>query len=107
MRILNIEQFTKEPNGTMYCRWEPSVFIDQPMIKEGMFDNGTGWSEGDVLPWLKNDDYNIEDELQTEEFSTRAGDYDYSDGEQFAVFNKSEVRDMITRLEKSLVLLSG
>lgn len=116
MRILTPQEFMKEPYGTVYIKWVPQMFIEQPKIKSEPRGEkfGQSWWATDILPWIKGDsDVEVNEEfaewdkyhnyqLPTEEFCTDDAIYNHDDNVLYAVFNKEEVRDMINRLIESL-----
>jgi len=116
MRILTPEEFTKEPYGTVYIKFIPRMYVEQPGIKSEPRGEkfGSSWWAIDVLPWVKgksdseaDNEFNEWDknhgyELETEGFCTDDAIYNHDDNILYAVFNKAEVRGMIDRLTDSL-----
>lgn len=116
MRILTAEQFTKEPYGTVYIKYVPHMYIEQPKIKTEPRGEkfGQSWWAIDVLPWIKGDsDVEVDNELKewdqwhdyelpTEGFCTDDAIYNHDDKILYAIFSKEEVKNMIDRLIKSL-----
>lgn len=111
MRIITAQEFIKEPYGTVYIQYKPNYYIDQPKIKSEPRGEkfGQSWWATDILPWVTNDDEFIEREksdsryeLETEGFCTDDAIYNHNDDILYVVFNKEEVKEIISRLIESL-----
>lgn len=116
MKILTPQEFIKEPYGTVYIQYIPHMFIGQPSIKSESRGEkfGQSWWATDILPWIKNDNYdktkneftkweaNHKYELLTEGFCTDDAVYNHDDNILYAVFDKEEVKGMIVRLVEAL-----
>ena len=109
MRIVSKEEFKKVPFGTLYILFEPCQFIDQPRIKsEPRGDSGESWWATDLLPWFIEDDYpsiNYNDKdikIKTESFCTDDAIYDHDSNIRFAIFDKEEIQEMISKLTELL-----
>ena len=119
MRLLNAEELKKEPYGTVYCMYEPQIFLDQLKIKSEprIDDFGDSWYAIDLMPWaigntseesfeeLYKGERNSNYEIKTEVFCTDDATYDHADHIKFATFNKKEVIAMINLLFESLTQL--
>lgn len=108
MRILTGEEFMKEPYGAVYIMFQPAIFIEQPAIKSEARDTefGKTWWATNILPWfIDGVNYNTKQEIKTEGFCTDDAIYNHDDNMMYAVFNKEEVADMISRLQGALEML--
>jgi len=119
MRLLSAEEFKKEPYGTVYCMYEPQIFLNQLKIKsEPRGDNfGDSWYAVDLIPWaigntseesfkeLYKGEGDSTYEIKTEVFCTDDATYNYADHMKFATFNKKEVATMTNLLFESLTQL--
>lgn len=108
MRILTGEEFMKEPYGTVYITFLHTDYRGQPKIKSEARGEefGNTWWATTVLPWLVDDVfYDIKQEIETEGFCTDDAVYNHESNMLYAVFNKAEVADMISRLQEALEIL--
>lgn len=105
MRILTSKQFELEPVGTVYCLWTPAIFTDNVHIKGSKRGSEQSWWDLSLLPWGKDEDekYNLNTEIETEEFCTDNATYNYNDKQLWCVFNQEEVKGMIKRLQNALI----
>lgn len=106
MRILTALEFNKEPYGTVYIKYIPQMFIEQPKIKSEPRGK-TSWWATSILPWADDEEFREQKkyknyELETEEFCTDDATYNHNDNILYVVFNKEEVKGMINRLIESL-----
>lgn len=106
MRILNAQQFLKEPYGTVYIQFIPTMYIEQPKIKSEPRGINSWWATS-ILPWADDEEFKEEKkyenyELETEGFCTDDATYNHDDSILYAVFNREEVKGMINRLIESL-----
>lgn len=113
MRILNLDQFCKEPNGTVYSIFNGGFAEGKIYVKTGYYEwNGKPTFNGVVCltPSLEKEMY---DEIYsgepsetvsyyTECFSTDIAECDYNKDTLFAVFSKEEIRRMIDVLTWAL-----
>lgn len=103
MKILTAREFEKEPFNTLYIKFIPSMFIDQPAIKSEQRGSNSWWAL-DLLPWVIDDDEfkiwkeNNKYELKTEDFCTDDAIYNYGNDTMYVVFDKEEVKGIINRL---------
>lgn len=110
MRILTPKEFTKEPYGTVYIRYIPRAYADQPKIKSEPRGKefGQTWWATDVLPWVTdNEEFDKQEnnknyELKTEGFCTDDAIYNHDKDELYIVYSKEEIKQMIDRLTESL-----
>lgn len=112
MRILKPEEFIKEPNGTVYVKYTPHMFIDQISIKSEPRGEKSWWAT-ELLPWVECDSSSEENvilsnwekynDIPTEGFCTDDATYNHNNI-LYAVFDKNEVRGMINRLVESLII---
>jgi hypothetical protein len=110
MRIVKAKDFIKEPYGTVYIKFVPEMYVEQPKIKTEPRGElyGNSWWATDILPWVKDDEEFSEwkkfsgYELETEGFCTDDATYNHSDEIMYAVFSKDEVKGIIDRLVESL-----
>lgn len=106
MRILTPKQFLEEPYGITYIQFIPEMYIGDLAIKSE--DRGiNSWWATDIVPWVIGDEEfkswknDRSYELKTEGFTTDDAVYNHDDNVLYAVFNKEEVQNMISRLQKS------
>lgn len=116
MRLLNAEEFKKEPYGTVYCMYKPQIFVNQLKIKSDPRGEefGNSWYAIDLIPWaisstsqesfkeLLKGEKDSAYEIETEVFCTDDSTYDHHEHMKFATFNKKEVISMIKVLIESL-----
>lgn len=109
MRIINLEQFLKEPLGTMYCQYTPDI-IDGPFnIKWEWLssDNASSWWELPLAAWWEDGIFtpDIGVEAQTKHAMNRQSSYMYESDSLFAVLSISEIKAMIDVLGGAIKLL--
>lgn len=109
MKIINLKEFLKLPEGTVYVKFDPVIF-DELSVKESSISN---------LDWIyspivnvdaidSTDIYGITNKSLVEGSSfnldinstTREGMYDES--QLFTVYEKSDVKQLIQKLNESL-----
>lgn len=105
MRILTSEQFEKEPVGTVYCHWIPSMYTGEVQIKGSRRGSEQSWWDLSLLPWIKDENERFEQnkEIETEDLCTDNATYNYDKKQLWCVFNKEEVVGIISRLQKALI----
>jgi len=111
MKIMNGEEFLKEPYGTVYINFLSRDFFGEPRIKSEP-RGGDSWWATDVLPWEENGEFDKimscdGVEIKTHEFCTDDAVYNHRDDALWVVFNKKEVKEMIIRLSNALQKLQG
>ena len=108
MKILDKEEFSKVPFGTVYISYVPNCFSGLPKIKSEHRGDGSWWAT-DLLPWTEFDDTVIEQgiDIETIEFCTDDSLWDYGKDAMFAVFSKREVLRMISVLFEALEQMEG
>lgn len=109
MRIINLKEFLKLPEGTLYVKFDPVLF-DELSIKESSISD-LDWIYSPIINVDAIDSadiYGITNESLVEGSSfdldinctTREGMYDES--QLFAVYEKSDVKQLIQKLNDSL-----
>lgn len=109
MKILNLEDFLKEPLGTVYCNFIPCCYNGDLNIKWEWLNTSKNdyksWWELQFLPWFESEmseEKYGEEENSMEWSLSRASDYHYDKDILFCVFNKNEIGGMIERLQEAL-----
>lgn len=101
MLIVSKEEFCKYPNGTVFMLFSPEVLDDGIYIKTGYGrgqDEKEYWNgELGLTPFFKHDKDN-ESLCYTQWSTVDTSTIDYSNDQLFAVFSKSEVKQMINCL---------
>lgn len=98
MRIVSKKELAKMPNGTLYCQYIPDILVGDFEVIAGHQDDGHFLGTLPLSPtWLGS-----ADERPTNWATIDISSYEYSDDETFAVFDKTEIRAMITVLEYAL-----
>lgn len=96
MKIVSFDEFIKMPSGTVFAPWKPSTFCGEVEIKvdAGEECNGTyfGWSFNGVCPILP-----IFDNFEHAVYD--GATVDYMDYKQFAVFEESDIDNIIKVLQ--------
>jgi len=113
MRILSLEQFCKEPEGTLFSCYDGGSNDGDLMVKTGYFEwEGKPTFNGIVrlTPDFETQEY--EDfysgspseirKYYTECFSTDTAECDFDKAQLFAVYSKEEIRRMIDVLTYAL-----
>ena len=107
MRILTPKQFLEEPYGVIYIQFIPETYIGGLAIKSEERGINSWWAT-DILPWVISDkefekwEKDKSYELKTESFTTDDAVYNHDGNVLYAVFNKEEIQNMISRLQESL-----
>lgn len=132
MKLVDLNTFIRLPKGTVFITIYPSkidingniidsnwmylpieIKDDQPKeLDSKIYFNGVLY----LLPRIENsgcdpflDDFNISKDLNLERRSEFVVDdvasYDYNEGTRFIIFNKEEIRGMITYLQNALKYL--
>ena len=112
MRIINKEQFLKEPDGTVFVTYNPNVLDDNIMVKTGYYkrDGKVGFNGVTYLcPCIEygtdcgyNDIPNNFTNYHADFSTIDTSDIDFDDNTLFAVFTKNEVRKVISILTWAL-----
>lgn len=113
MRILNLEQFCKEPNGTVYSNFNGGFAEGEIYVKTGCYEyEGKPTFNGVVclVPSIETQEYgdyyngkpSETTKYYTECFSNDTSECDYNKNDLFAVYSKDEVRRMIDVLTWAL-----
>lgn len=108
MKIVNLEQFLQLPAGSVYAKFEPVIFGDL-YVKEGSIGN-VDWV---CAPFIavddeEKDEYYITNESYAEGTSFKLDvnwtcrDGLYEKNQLFAVYEKEDVEQLITKLQDSL-----
>lgn len=110
MQILTKAEFLHCPNGTVFAEWVPSMMTSQIKIKTGYYESkspdfkGPHWNgELSLEPFMQKEC----GEISTNWCTFDGADADYDEDQLFAVFNKSEVMQMINCLTWALTGCEG
>ena len=105
MDILTKAEFLHYPNGTVFAEWTPDVMTSQIKIKTGYYtDFYPHWNgELSLEPFVEQEC----GEISTNWCTVDNSDADYDKDQLFAVFNKSEVMQLINCLTWALTGCEG
>lgn len=110
MRVLTLEEFCKEPNGTVFSEFNGDPMDAILQVKTGYYEwqnkptfNGVEY----VAPIYASIDGNYFDSPRdlsldnvTETFSVDTAECDYEEGDKFIVYNNNEIAEMINVLKQ-------
>ena len=98
MKIINREQLSMMPNGTVFATYKPDMITGDITVITGRFDNESGFngtiSLEPMWQWQGNPPVLL-DEIITGWVTTDETDYDFDEDQLFVVFSKTEIKTMI------------
>lgn len=99
MRILSKEELKREPNGTVYAPFIPSMFVGEVHIIPCKDSNGEWNGELPLLPFLIEESKN---RYLTQWATVDNTWWELDDDKKYAVFSQNEIRKMIDCLQWAL-----
>ena len=105
MRIINREQLSHMPNGTVFMLYTPEILDGQIHIITGRHKDRSGYNgEITLTPHFSDKESGIDsnDDRIINWSTVGATDFDYNADQLFAVFSKLEVQVMIQILQWAL-----
>ena len=104
MRIVNKQEMLNLPNGTAFTVYEPDCFMGDLSIKTGNYfcKDKLRWNgELLLLPYFEHDNQDP-NKCYTQWSTVDNADIDYDNDQLFAVFSKSEIKQMMACLQWAL-----
>ena len=110
MRIINLEEFRKMPEGTIYCKYTPCCFSDLEIF--GGDCGGIDFVSASLTGWVESEGSNeMFDILERAEKTGESFKLDtecygrdglYEDKQLFAIYENEDILQLIETLKKGL-----
>lgn len=99
MRILSKKELKREPEGTVYIPFIPTMFVGEIHIIPCKYHDGEWNGELPLLPFIREE---YENQYLTNWATVDNTWWELDDDKMYAVFSKNEIRKMIDCLQWAL-----